>query len=123
MTETAGRRPMSPQEAEVIRAVVSEATPRVRDALIADLDGAMVSNDTLWILDVAISNGGSGSGLPDGPFPARAFVPSNAAYQGEIIIWLTNGHISGLEYAWITDDPPTDWPRPNQMEVVLQPGK
>lgn len=111
---------MSPQEAEVIRTVVSGASPRVRDALIADLDGAMVSSETRWILDVATANGGSGSGLPDGPFPARAFVPSNANYQGEVIVWLTNGHVSGLEYAWITDDPPTEWPRPDQMEVILQ---
>jgi len=111
---------MSPQETEVIRAVVSEASPSVRDALIADLDGAMVSNETKWILDVATFDAGSGSGLPDGPFPARAFVPCNANYQGEVIVWLTNGHVSGLEYAWITDDPPTDWPRPDQMEVVLQ---
>jgi hypothetical protein len=120
MIETAGRRPISPQEAQVIRAVVSEASPSVRDALIADLDNAVVSNETQWILDVATSNGGVGSGLPDGPFPARAFVPSNANYQGEVIVWLTDGHVSGLEYAWITDDPPTEWPRPDQMEVVLQ---
>lgn len=113
---------MSPQEAEVIRTVVAKANSNVRDALTADLDGAMVSNETPWILDVAASRGGDGSGLPDGPFPARAFVPSNANYLGEIIVWLTNGHVSGLEYAWFSDHPPTEWPPPDQVEVVLQPG-
>jgi len=122
MTENAGWRPMSPQEAEVIRTVVAKANSNVRDALTADLDGAMVSNETPWILDVAASHGGDGSGLPDGPFPARAFVPSNANYLGEIIVWLTNGHVSGLEYAWFGDHPPTEWPPPDQVEVVLQPG-
>lgn len=114
---------MSPQEAEVIRTILLQANISGRDALIADLDGALVSNETQWILDVDVTNGGEGSGLPDGPFPARAFVPSNAAYQGEIIIWLTDGHISGLEYAWITDDPPAEWPPASQMEVVLQQSK
>lgn len=70
---------MSPQEAEVIRAVLSQGKLSGRDALIADLDGALVSNETRWILDVDTSNGGEGSGLPGGPFPARGFVPSNAA--------------------------------------------
>ena len=55
-------------------------------------------NSTSWILDVKVSNDGEGSDLPDGPFPARAFVPSSAAYEGEIIIWISNGHVSGLEY-------------------------
>jgi hypothetical protein len=115
---------MSPEEAGVIQAIVSAAGIRRGDALIEDLDGALVSNSTpwIWIFDVKASGTGEGSGLPDGPFPARAFVPSSAAYQGEIIIWLTDGHVSGLEYAWITDEPPTRWPRPDEMEIASQAG-
>lgn len=113
---------MSPEEAEVIRAVVSEAAIGGGDALVADLDGALVFNSTQWILDVKVSGTGQGSKLPDGPFPARAFVPSSAAYQGEIVIWLTDGRVSGLEYAWISDEPPLRWPEPHEMEVVPLPG-
>ena len=113
---------MSPEEAGVIRAIVSSAGIRGGDALIEDLDGALVSNSTPWILDVKVSGIGEGSDLPDGPFPARAFVPSNAAYQGEVIIWLTKGHVSGLEFAWISDEPPSAWPGPAAMEVVPQAG-
>jgi hypothetical protein len=120
MTEQSAWRPMSQEEAGVIQAVVSAAGIRRSDALIEDLNDAFVSNSTPWILDVKVADTDEGSGLPDGPFPARAFVPSNAAYQGEIIIWLTNGHVSGLEYAWISEEPPTRWPRPNEMEVVAQ---
>lgn len=112
---------MSPEEAGAIQAIVSAAGVRRGDALIEDLDGALVSNSP-WLLDVKTSETGKGSGLPDGPFPAQAFVPSSAAYQGEIIIWLTDGHVSGLEYAWITDEPPTRWPRPDEMEIVSQAG-
>ena len=61
-----------------------------------------------------------GADLPNGPFPAHAFVPNSAEYQGEVIIWITDGHVSGLEYAWVSDDPPTRWPRADEMEVVLR---
>ena len=47
-------------------------------------------------------------------------MPNSAEYQGEVIIWITDGHVSGLEYAWVSDNPPTRWPRADEMEVVLQ---
>jgi hypothetical protein len=113
-------RPMSPEEAGVIRSILLQADIRRSGPLIADLDGALVANETAWILDVKVSNHGESAELPNGPFPAQAFVPNSAEFQGEVIIWLTDGHISGLEYAWVSDDPPTRWPRADEMEIVLQ---
>jgi hypothetical protein len=112
-------RAISSEEAAVIRSILSQAAVRRSDSLIADLDGALVANETTWILDVKVSNKGEGADLPDGPFPAQAFVPNSAEYQGEVIIWIADGHVSGLEYAWVSDDPPTTWPRADEMEVVL----
>jgi len=87
-----------------------------------DLDGALVANETAWILDVKVSNKGAGADLPNGPFPAQAFVPNSAEYEGEVIIWITGGHVSGLGYAWVSDNPPTRWPRADEMQIVLQTG-
>ena len=113
-------RPISPQETGVIRSILLQADIRRSGPLIADLDGALVANETTWILNVKVSNKGDGTDLPNGPFPAQAFVPNSAEYQGEVIIWLTDGHLSGLEYAWVSDSPPTRWPRADEMEVVPQ---
>jgi hypothetical protein len=111
-------RAMSSDEAAVIRSILSRADARAGQLLIADLDGALVANDTTWVLDVKVSNDGDGADLADGPFPAHAFVPSSAEYQGEVIIWITDGHISGLEYAWVSDDAPTRWPQADEMGVL-----
>jgi hypothetical protein len=100
-------RPVSSEEAAVIRSILSQAGIRRSGSLIADLDGALVANETTWILDVKVSNNGEGVDLPNGPFPAHAFVPNGAEHQGEVIIWIADGHLSGLEYAWVNDDPPT----------------
>jgi hypothetical protein len=123
MTTESDWRPMSPEQANVIRTIVSRAGISHSNWLIEGLKGAHVRNSAAaWILDVRPSSTGHGHGLPDGPFPARAFVPSQASYRGEVIIWLTSGRLSGLEYACVTDEPPTRWPRPDEMEVVPKGG-
>ncbi len=111
---------MSPEEAGVVRSILSQADIRHSGPLIADLDGALVANETTWILDVKVSNKDEGADLPNEPFPAQAFVPNSMEYQGEVIIWITDGHVSGLEYAWVSDNGPTRWPRVYEMEIVPQ---
>lgn len=116
-------RSISPAESAVVVAIVEAAGLPGGKAIIDELDGAVVSPETDWIIDIKTPNvASSGADLPNGPFPARAFVPSSAAYQGEVIVWIENGHLSGLEYAWISDKPPTRWPRPDEMEVATQYG-
>jgi hypothetical protein len=121
MTKKKGNwRSVSPEEAAVVTAIISgSGRPGVR-TFIDDLVGAvaMASSKTDWILDIKTPNAGPGADLPNGPFPGRAFVPSNEDYRGEIIVWVENGHLSGLEYAWITDEPPARWPRPDEIEIV-----
>jgi hypothetical protein len=107
-------RPVSSEEAAVIRSILAQADIRRSGPLIADLDGALVANEATRILDVKVSNKGEGADLPNGPFPAQAFVPKSAEYQGEVIIWIADEHVSGLEYAWMSDDPPVRWPEPTR---------
>jgi hypothetical protein len=90
MKDQTSWRPISPDGAGVIRSILSQADIRRGGPLIADLDGALVANETAWILDVKVSNESEGADLPNGPFPAQAFVLNSAEYQGEVIIWLTH---------------------------------
>lgn len=122
MTDTTAWRPISTDETNVVRAVVSAAGVSEGHILLEELDSALVSHSTAWVLDVKVSDSAARADLPDGPFPARAYVPSKAAYRGEIIVWIAQGHLSGLEYAWVSDQPPARWPRPDEMEVIPQNG-
>jgi len=120
MTEKRNWRSISPEESAVVVAIMEASGLPGGKSLVDELHGALVSPETDWIIDIKNPNVVSGADLPDGPFPARAFVPSSAEYQGEVIVWVKDGHLSGLEYAWITDEPPTRWPRPDEMEVVKE---
>jgi hypothetical protein len=116
-----GWRRIAPEEAELIRAVASAADAAVGRALTDGLDSVLVRNSSAWILDVRQRNSAKAADLPDGPLPVRAFVPSTAAYRGEVLVWTSNGRLGGLEFAWVTDEPPTRWPRPDELEIVAQP--
>jgi len=38
---------------------------------------------------------------------------------GLIVVWLEQGALAGLEYAWFTDEPPTEWPSDDQISVKM----
>lgn len=117
MTEAPGWRALTEDESAVVTAFVSHTEVPGWQQIVEKLDGARVTQSTPWILDIELAVEPR-IDVPDGPLPGRVYVPNKAAYQGEIIVWITDGHVSGLEYAWITDDPPSRWPRPDEMEVV-----
>ena len=67
-------RARSSDEADAIRSILSKADVSRSGPLLADLDAALVTNETPWILDVTVSNSREGADLPNRPFPAEAFV-------------------------------------------------
>jgi hypothetical protein len=113
-------RQMSAEEVAVLTAVVS-ARPELR-ALLDGLAGAFVRHSADWILDVRARSDAPAVAVPDGPLTVRAFVPHRAGYRGEVLVWVEGGRLSGLEYAWVTDNPPTRWPRPDEIEVEVVGG-
>ena len=66
------------------------------------------------LLDLAVDPAFERVALADGPLPVRAITET-----GEVLVWLTAGTLSGLEYAWTDDAPPTEMP-PVEL-VTIQP--
>jgi hypothetical protein len=118
MTETQDWRSISPEVAALITTIIEESRLPEAHNLLAGLSEASVSPQTTWVLDIETPASSAATIFADGPFPARAFVPSSAEYQGEVIIWISEGRVSGIEYAWVTDTMPTRWPRPDETEIV-----
>lgn len=54
---------MSSEETAVIRSILSRAEVRGSGPLIADPGGALVANETAWILDVKVSNSDEGAAV------------------------------------------------------------
>lgn len=109
-------RQMSDEEMAVVTAVVSALPGFAR--LLDGLAGTFVRRSTDWILDIQARGDVPEVDVADGPLPVRAFVQNGPEYRGEILVWVRGGRLSGLEYAWVTDDPPTRWPRPDELEIA-----
>lgn len=57
--------------------------------------------------------------VADGEIPAGSEVRDPAGrYVGEVIVWVEDGWLSALEYAWVTDEPPHDLPDTARMKLV-----
>lgn len=40
---------------------------------------------------------------------------------GDIMVWVENGYLASLEYAWVTEDRPSDLPLPGSLELRVNP--
>lgn len=57
--------------------------------------------------------------LPDGPLPGRVVVVDERESPiGEILIWMRDGVLAGMEQAWYTDSPPVSWPKETSLRLV-----
>ncbi len=70
-------------------------------------------------VDIAVPGTVAKAPVPDGEIPAGSEVRDRAGeYLGEILVWVTDGYLSALEYAWVTDDPPTRLPEVAELKLV-----
>ncbi|MFE7719127.1 hypothetical protein ACFU44_08780 [Nocardia rhizosphaerihabitans] len=57
-------------------------------------------------------------GVGDGIVSNGAVTDQNGSAVGEIILWVENGWLSGIEYAWYTDERPRNLPDPDRIEIL-----
>jgi hypothetical protein len=68
--------------------------------------------------ELEVAGGTRPAPLPDGPVPGTAWVEDpDGRPVGTLVAWISSGYLSALEYAWVTDDPPTALPRVERIRV------
>lgn len=87
-------------------------------SIVAQAQQAAVVRGSATMIDLTPRNDLPPVELPDGPIPLQVFVQRADEPTGEILVWIDGGELIGLEQAWWTDDPPTDWPTPEQVRVA-----
>ncbi len=67
-------------------------------------------------VDLRVADDAPRAPLPTGVVPATCTViDEEGEPAGEIILWTESGMLSGLEYAWYGDEPPTSLPEVTQI--------
>lgn len=119
MSEPA-RRPLTDNERTVLAKILSATFPGV-DELRAQLASAQTDAPAdAPGFDIQVPATMARSSVSSNPIPVEAQVlDENKEYLGELLVWVTDGRLSSLEYAWITDEPPTKLP--GAQSVLIQP--
>jgi hypothetical protein len=70
------------------------------------------------MLELSVPDDAPSVSLSDGPLPVRAIATDETGGPiGEVLVWISAGYLSALEYAWYTDDPPSDFPCPSVLRA------
>lgn len=103
-------RPLTGPERQVIEhllAVPFEGVEQLR----AQVAQAEVRGGDAAGLQLEVPLSAPSSPRRDGPVPVTAAVyDPSGTYLGELLLWVSRGVLSLLEYAWVTDAPPTELP-------------
>jgi hypothetical protein len=105
-------RPLEPDERDVLLKVLDQGFPDAQK-LRAQVPSVTVVGGTppTW-LDLQVDPDAEPAECRDGPVPGSAWVyDAGGAPIGTILVWIKNGCLSALEYAWVTDAAPTSFPR------------
>ena len=97
---------------------IASALPAAAAAVPEHAAAARVVAGTATMVDVDTPPHLARVPVPDGPLPIDAHVYRGGVLSGEVLVWVRDGRLIGLEQAWFTDDPPEDWPAPDEVRVV-----
>lgn len=116
------KRVLRPKEKAILNLALSHEPSPGAAALRPQVDLAIVTSGQPTFLDLEVPRELQPADVPDGPLRVRMFVrdPDTATYQGEILVWVANGYLSAVEYAWFSEGPPSELPPPERLIVVAQ---
>lgn len=117
-------RPLSASERSVIDRLLSVPLPGV-DVLRQQIEHAQAVRawvDGLPSVDLDVPAFVSRAEIPDGPLPVSARVHGESGDEiGELLLWVKDGALAALEYAWYTTEPPSALPVAESIAVEGQP--
>jgi hypothetical protein len=118
-------RPLTTLEQQVMAAILKDDWPGARE-LRAQLDTVRVTDN--WApsgspsISLEVPSDAPAAPLDERMVPVETQVyDEQGNYIGELIVWLSNGRLSGLEYTWVTDEMPLSLPTVEMLRVLVDP--
>jgi hypothetical protein len=114
-----GERALTPTEVALLLHILDGASFEGAEALGAQVPLARVTAGITTFLDLAVAGEAPASAFRHGPIPGRAFIEdADGEYEGEVLVWVADGYLSGLEFASVMDERPTGMPEADRVRVV-----
>lgn len=107
------------QVRDLLAKVLREADFPGSRELLQQASRVKVIGGPITMLDLRCIDAPAASAFADGPVPLSMLVSDSAGNPiGELLIWVEQGYLSGLEFAWWTDDAPDEIPTTDQVKVA-----
>ncbi len=113
MVASARGRALTANEAALLQLIVAGLGGRPADTIAAQIAGTTVVGGLPTMLDLAVATDVDAAVIQDGPLPVRAMTR-----DGEVLVWVTAGFLSALEYAWTSDETPQEMPPAETVRVA-----
>ncbi|MFF8906302.1 hypothetical protein [Streptomyces olivaceoviridis] len=123
MTDRPTTRPLSPLEQRVLVKLLSAEFPGAQE-LRNQLAQTRVTRP--WgsespSVDLDVPPGVPQAAIKDGVIPATGTVTDDSGELfGELLVWVSNGRLSALEFSWYGDTAPTELPDPGLVTVTVR---
>ena len=98
----------------VLETILRDATFDGAAELRAQVPHTTVAGGPVTFLQLAVEVGTAQAPFRGTVIPGRFVVGDS----GELLVWVSNGYLSALEFAWVKDDPPTRLPDPELISVL-----
>jgi hypothetical protein len=111
-------RDLTPDERKLLLRVLGDVPFDGASELQRQVDHATVVGGIPTLLELRVDESVPVAKREDGPIPVRALVEgTDDEIEGEVLVWVKDGYLSGLELAWFTDDPPTKMPTADSIRT------
>lgn len=118
MTDVASEGVFIQRVRDLLESVLRQADFPGCDELVRQASSVEVVGGPITMIDLRADDALPPSAFADGPVPLSIGVSDAASNPvGELLIWIEHGYLTGLEFAWWTDDPPVQLPNVGQVRV------
>lgn len=114
-------RPLTPTEKAVVARILDGYSGPGAVEFRKQLHSNVTVSGPVTMLEIRVASGSPRAPVPDGLLGIRAIVETHDSEPlGEISVWIRNGILSGLEYAWYSSQPPDSFPDVTQIRLQAQ---
>lgn len=111
-------RALTSSEREALLRILEAASFKGAAELRTQAGEAIVVGGPPTLLRLSVQGSSPVATLPDGPIPVEAHVhASDGIFEGEILVWVKNGYLSALEFAWVRNEDPTGIPAADRIRI------
>jgi hypothetical protein len=111
-------RDLTPRERDLLSLLLDPASFDGARELAAQVARTRVAGGFPTLLDLDVPRTAPASPYKPRLIPLRALVNSpGGELLGEILVWVGDGYLSALEYAWYTEDAPSEMPPLDYLRV------